>query len=295
MLPSEVRRYFRERKLQQRRALAQEGHYTFHPRIIRYETCSYCHQEHPVLAILPNGSLVRLTLDSYHKESDIMNYYHTIRGLMKIDEAKLLTKDPLTRCIAERMREKDETEEEARRACEKIQADPAVQELTAILQKDLDEALPTPMQMCARARMDLYQETREIAEHNCQIIMNDPMYRHNPPGLILAPAAVDSNPHESRDPRKRFLDKCFAEKIRKGVDPKDAVNRCIVEFHQEEEKEKEETPKATVGDLYGKSPAEIAAMVAELEDFTTMTLPRLYGKTKKQILKEQDDAREHGN
>lgn len=146
------------------------------------------------------------------------------------------------------------------------------------------------LEACAVTRMQIYKESRGVAEHNCKILFEDPLLRHNPPGLIHPadklegidlefPVRLDAKQQEELSEMKR----CFRKKAEKGIDPVDAVNECMVEVHKQKDPNKE---LFTVGDLFGKSPKEIATMTKK-EKNPSLTVGDLYGKTKKQILDEQ--------
>jgi len=145
-----------------------------------------------------------------------------------------------------------------------------------------------PVGQCARTRMQIYHESYEVAEHNCKILMEDPLYRHFPPGLIQPAGKMDGTHLDSTyllmDAKEKQsideLQRCFQKKVKEGMDPADAVQECTLELRREKDPEKQEF---TVGDLYGKSRAEIDAMTPKKKD-PNLTVGDLYGKSTKEIL-----------
>ena len=130
-----------------------------------------------------------------------------------------------------------------------------------------------PYLQCISSRKELYGESDETASHNCSILLSDPLYRHFPPGLIVPVQAT-----EAPDPTTAHVDSLVAERVsREGEHPKDARVMCNVL------KQKPETDDGlTVGNLYGKTREEVAAMSRKPDD-PNLTVGSLYGKTRKEI------------
>ena len=293
-----IRRYWREKKQAQRAA---KKVVAFTPRITRFERCSFCRQWHPTEAILSDGNMPRFTLDSFHSKESVLNFVRGLEtGLPKL-AAYIDGKTAMSLCI------KDLVENEG------YADDAAEAEAKALIQNDvyrtklvkfhhdaavLENVRNRSLKMCMISRMELYKENEDIARANCTIILEDPLYRHFPPGLVkdpqgrynligpvLVPLQIDSTPELTRNPDLMALGRCFTDKMRKDPsrDPQEVIEQCMTELRSTKHGQPE---KPVVGDLYGKSAAEIKAMSKRKPD-PTLTVGDLYGKTKKQILREQ--------
>jgi len=156
---------------------------------------------------------------------------------------------------------------------------------------EIDSINSREFEICVDSRMLLYHESENIARANCSLVLEDPLYRHFPPGLIqdpqgryhvtdAVPIEINSEPWLFGDPIIHALRKCFKEKMKKHMKPEKAVKECMDSIKQVE------TDNLTVGDLFGKSRAEIAAMTRKPDD-PNLTVGNLFGKTTEQILREQ--------
>ena len=156
----------------------------------------------------------------------------------------------------------------------------------------------TRMERCTQSRMQFYNEDEHTAKLHCEIILNDPLYRHAPPGVpslapadqILAPIHIDNKPWLSKDPAIIALGKCFTVKMRENpdMDPQKAVEESMSELKTVGKGERE---KQTVGDLFGKSAAEIRAMTKKKKQ-AGMTVGDLFGQTTEEIVAFQKCVKE---
>lgn len=281
----DIRAYWREAQRRHRAKKADLASKGFTPRITQFQLCSMCGEWHPTRAILPDGTFARFNLDSFHNPTEINDWRRNVRLLVDL---KLPEQDPLDKCVAN-LKDEGWTEKKAKEECEKRIEDPDWRKSDDQLE-EVKRNFITQLEMCTRSRMEFYEETREVAEANCKILLEDPLLRHTPPGLIM-PGAIDNKPEETRGPDMATLGKCFTRKVLKeGLDPQEAVQECMFELQHKKAEKEAEKPRETVGDLFGKTPAEIEAMRKKPED-DKFTVGDLYGQTKKEILKQQRKKR----
>lgn len=244
-----IRRYWREKKRTQR---ASKKKVVFEPHITEFQHCALCGEWHPIAYVLATGRYGRVSLDSYHSRETILNFVRDIDASLHRDKTK-----------ADAVNERN-------------------------------------LKMCMLSRMQLYNESEHWARANCMIILEDKMYRHFPEGLtrdpqgrydlvgdVLVPVEIckDLDVSLTKDPTILALGRCFTEKMKKNpsMDPQEAVEECMSELRSTEQGD---LKKPAVGDLFGKSAAEIRAMSKRKQD-PSFTVGDLSGLTQKQILRMQ--------
>jgi len=296
-----IRRYWRDKKRVQRAA---QKKVVFEPHITEFQRCSFCGEWHPVAFILASGRYSQVSLDSYHSKESIVEW---LRGLMAtlpkpkgyIDHETAMELST-RQLMADEGYEKDEAEKQAKKLI--LNDDYR----TRLIKLDRDERrleniTDLRLRMCTRSRMQLYKENEQTAILHCEIIVNDPLMRHAPPGVPLEPVesflsqatdvivpveiCKDLDVSLTKDPTIIALGRCFTQKMRKqpDMDPQEAVEECMSELRSTEQGD---LKKPAVGDLFGKSAAEIRAMSKRKQD-PSFTVGDLSGLTQKQILRMQ--------
>lgn len=296
------REYWRERQREHRIKKASLKHAAvFEPNLIRFELCSFCKKWHGTQAILADGTFLKFTLDSYHSKESVLNFVRGLQAGLPEEAGYIDHKTATELCIKDLMDTRGYAEDAAREEAKKLLLNDAYRIKLIKFHHDLarDQYFRvSKLKMCINSRMQIYHETEHYARLNCEVIMQDKSYRHFPPGLVkdpeghyeitgpvLVPAAIDKEPWIPKDPTITALRKCFREKLQKhpDLDPAVAIQECMREV---EFLEYGEPHKPAVGDLFGKSAAEIRAMSKRKPD-PALTVGDLYGKTKKQILRMQ--------
>ncbi|MCK4481718.1 hypothetical protein KAU55_00720 [Candidatus Bathyarchaeota archaeon] len=293
-----IRRYWRDKKRAQR---ASDKVAAFTPRITRFERCSFCRQWHPTEAILSNGTMPRFTLDSFHKKESILTFVRGLEAGLPKTAAFIDLEHATALCMKQLMDETGISEDAALKQAETLIRNDGYRDKLIKLHHDtavLESVRNRNLKMCMISRMELYKENEDIARANCMNILEDPLYRHFPPGLVkdpqgrydltgpvLVPLEIDSTPELTRNPALMALGQCFTEKMREkpSADPQKIVEECMGKVRSTEHGEPE---KPAVGDLFGKSPAEIRAMTRTKPD-QALTVGDIYGKTRKQLLRMQ--------
>lgn len=136
----------------------------------------------------------------------------------------------------------------------------------------------TPMEKCIGNIMDVWGEDEAAARQTCMKLLNDPFYHHYLPEtkqLVTGKPKIDCSEILFKTTP---AEKALATFINRGFSPREAWQKAQEQFPEKQ--------AVTVGDLFGKSRAEIAAMTKKKKD-PTLTVGDLFGKTKKQILREQ--------
>lgn len=133
----------------------------------------------------------------------------------------------------------------------------------------------TPMEQCIGNMRDVYGEDEATARKTCMKLLNNPFYHHYLPEtkqLVTGKPKIDCSEILFKTTP---TEKAFATLINRGFSPQEAWQKAIEQFPKKQ--------AMTVGDLFGKSRAEIDAMTKSKTD-PALTVGDLYGKTKKQIL-----------
>lgn len=293
-ISNDMRAYWRQKQREHRASKRGDTIRTFKPRILSWALCSYCEGWHPLRAILPTSEFATFSLDSFHDRAAVEEWTRNVE--LVADEPGTLL-NPMETCIAWQMKEEGaETEEQAKANCEVLISGVSTDTHWKQFLKQKDQALISNLYMCIHSRVQFYKESESIAKHNCEILLNDPFMRHFPPGLI-APADLDPSPNtvdaydlsDEDHVDREELSACFAEKVNDGTAPLQAVKECVVEIGFKKSMDALKESRKGVGNLYGKSRAEIAAMSGKSAPDPSLTVSRvsLFGKTKKQILEEQ--------
>lgn len=295
-----IRAYWREKKQAQRAA---KKKLVFEPHITEFQRCALCGEWHPTGFILASGRYSRVSLDSYHKKEVILNFVRGLQiGLPKL-AAFIDGKTAMSLCIKDLVENEGYAEAAAKEEAKTLIQNDIYRTKLVKFHHDaavLENVRNRRLKMCMLGRMEMFKETENIARANCMNLLEDPLFRHFPEGLVkdpqgrydlvgdvLVPFEICKDLEISliKNPTIKALQQCFTAKMKKNpdLDPGVAMQECMSELKSTEHGEPE---KQQVGDLYGKSAAEIRAMSKSKPD-SSLTVGNIFGLTRKQRLRMQ--------
>lgn len=132
----------------------------------------------------------------------------------------------------------------------------------------------TPMEKCMGNMIDVYGEDEATARETCMKLLNDPFYHHYLPEtkqLVTGKPKIDCSEISFKTTP---AEKALATLINRGFSPREAWQKAQEQFPKKQ--------AMTVGDIYGKTRAEIRAMTKKKPD-PSLTVGDLFNKSPAEI------------